>query len=131
MGRSVDSYSYVAVELTKEEAKVYLGESNKTVDETSWGDDDENFFEIVSECGGHYDVTATKPGLFSSHDYEDEEIYNIFYGYLINSVWASANYDAGVPAESVNLSALAARAAKLEKKFPKKKIKIVNLLSIG
>lgn len=131
MGRSADSYIFVAVELTNEEAKSYLNRHRECdVNESSWGEDDENFFDIMSECASCHDMKKNKSDIFASVDYEESIISNIFYGFLVLENYLNAYCDSVTVAESISLPEIGVYSRSLEKSFPKKEVKIVNLLSI-
>tara|TARA_Y100000034_G_C6825873_1_gene372332 strand:- start:747 stop:1142 length:396 start_codon:yes stop_codon:yes gene_type:complete len=131
MGRSANAYTFIAVEFSYEEAKDYLNKKYKKIDESSWGDEDENFFGLISDYATAYDIRGNKPGLFSSYDYDEEEIYNIYFGYKVLDGWLNAYADSITVAESTSFSKASGLSEKLEKRFPEKKAKIVTLLDIG
>ena len=131
MGRGADSYTYVAVELDIAEMRAWLSANKKSYNDGDFGNTPVDHYEIASGWATYYDVSKTKPDVFASVNYEDGTINGLYYGIKLYDVYLNAYADGWTSVEEIDFAKVQKHAQTVQSFFPKKKVRIVTIQSVG
>jgi hypothetical protein len=130
MGQYAESKTIVAVELTMKELRAWLTANEKKYKNSDYPSTPSGEFELVTDWASHSRVSSSvKP--FTALDYDDDTFGKIYIGISIVGSSISTGYEDGADTVAKDLVSLTNGSVKLQALFPKKKLKIVSLVTVG
>jgi len=130
MGRMASIYTLIGVEITMPELRAWLVMNRKNYDDSKYGSSKGEEYAIASEYAPIYESSKSRIKPFSSINYDEGLVNNVYIGYAVIDDWISIGCDGCQSIGSIDLKKAIKKIDKLKNLYPKKKVEIISIMDL-